>query len=170
MYQPIPHPTFDLNHLQLQSPSTDQDQDPRKMFLKPYVDKDNSSMRADFASQLERVPQIDTVGYMDFEHLINSPEEDTNLSPTSYLFQAVELPACNDANGICQCGEECNCADCRVHGGPTLPANNDFNFDFMVNANVNVNGNTVVDHESRMPTNGLSNNAFEMSFNASVPG
>ncbi|KAF2709953.1 hypothetical protein K504DRAFT_476092 [Pleomassaria siparia CBS 279.74] len=45
-------------------------------------------------------------------------DEDTpTLSPSSYFWQALELPGCNDATGTCQCGDGCECVGCLTHGG-----------------------------------------------------
>lgn len=49
------------------------------------------------------------------------PESQDNdagiLSPSSYLWQEIVLPGCNDATGTCQCGDGCECVGCLTHGG-----------------------------------------------------
>lgn len=54
--------------------------------------------------------------------IVDSPgdgkEEDTpTLSPSSYFWQELVLPGCNDATGTCQCGDGCECVGCLTHGG-----------------------------------------------------
>ena len=45
-------------------------------------------------------------------------EEDTpTLSPSSYFWQEIVLPGCNDETGTCQCGDGCECVGCLTHGG-----------------------------------------------------
>ena len=45
-------------------------------------------------------------------------DEDTpTLSPSSYFWQELVLPGCNDATGTCQCGDGCTCIGCLTHGG-----------------------------------------------------
>ncbi|KAF2789480.1 hypothetical protein K505DRAFT_352564 [Melanomma pulvis-pyrius CBS 109.77] len=45
-------------------------------------------------------------------------DEDTpTLSPSSYFWQELVLPGCNDATGTCQCGDGCECVGCLTHGG-----------------------------------------------------
>ncbi|KAJ4351636.1 uncharacterized protein N0V89_006979 [Didymosphaeria variabile] len=45
-------------------------------------------------------------------------EEDTvTLSPSTFLWQEMVLPGCNDATGTCQCGDGCECVGCLTHGG-----------------------------------------------------
>ena len=44
-------------------------------------------------------------------------EEDAQLSPSSYFWQEMVLPGCDDATGTCQCGEGCECVGCLTHGG-----------------------------------------------------
>ncbi|KAF2652794.1 hypothetical protein K491DRAFT_33219 [Lophiostoma macrostomum CBS 122681] len=46
-----------------------------------------------------------------------SQDEDTQLSPSSYFWQELVLPGCNDATGTCQCGDGCQCVGCLTHGG-----------------------------------------------------
>jgi hypothetical protein len=45
------------------------------------------------------------------------PEETETLSPSSYFWQEMVLPGCNDATGTCQCGDGCTCVGCLTHGG-----------------------------------------------------
>jgi hypothetical protein len=45
------------------------------------------------------------------------PEETETLSPSSYFWQEMVLPGCNDATGTCQCGDGCACVGCLTHGG-----------------------------------------------------
>ncbi|KAF2278776.1 uncharacterized protein EI97DRAFT_431025 [Westerdykella ornata] len=49
----------------------------------------------------------------------DSPKEDdtSTLSPTSFFWQEVTLPGCNDETGTCQCGDGCECVGCLTHGG-----------------------------------------------------
>lgn len=54
--------------------------------------------------------------------IANSPsdskdEETTTLSPSSYFWNQMTLPGCNDATGTCQCGDGCACVGCLTHGG-----------------------------------------------------
>ena len=53
--------------------------------------------------------------------MADSPQEnqneDTQLSPSSYFWQELVLPGCNDATGTCQCGDGCQCVGCLTHGG-----------------------------------------------------
>ncbi|KAF2689138.1 hypothetical protein K458DRAFT_383798 [Lentithecium fluviatile CBS 122367] len=44
-------------------------------------------------------------------------EETETLSPSSYFWQEMVLPGCNDATGTCQCGDGCECVGCLTHGG-----------------------------------------------------
>lgn len=45
-------------------------------------------------------------------------DEDTpTLSPSSYFWNQMVLPGCNDATGTCQCGDGCECVGCLTHGG-----------------------------------------------------
>jgi hypothetical protein len=44
-------------------------------------------------------------------------EDSATLSPSTYLWQEIVLPGCNDATGTCQCGEGCDCVGCLTHGG-----------------------------------------------------
>lgn len=47
-----------------------------------------------------------------------SNEEDTQtLSPSSFFWNEMVLPGCNDATGTCQCGDGCECVGCLTHGG-----------------------------------------------------
>lgn len=39
------------------------------------------------------------------------------LSPSSYFWNQMTLPGCNDATGTCQCGDGCECVGCLTHGG-----------------------------------------------------
>lgn len=39
------------------------------------------------------------------------------LSPSSFFWQQVELPGCDDASGACRCGDGCQCVGCLTHGG-----------------------------------------------------
>ncbi|KAJ4305687.1 hypothetical protein N0V90_001218 [Kalmusia sp. IMI 367209] len=58
-------------------------------------------------------------------------DEDTvTLSPSTYFWQEMVLPGCNDATGTCQCGDGCECVGCLTHGGHNgvpleLPASNE---------------------------------------------
>lgn len=52
----------------------------------------------------------------------NSPsgsneEETPTLSPSSFFWNEMVLPGCNDATGTCQCGDGCECVGCLTHGG-----------------------------------------------------
>ncbi|KAF2028788.1 hypothetical protein EK21DRAFT_68963 [Setomelanomma holmii] len=44
-------------------------------------------------------------------------EETSTLSPSSYFWNRMVLPGCNDATGTCQCGDGCECVGCLTHGG-----------------------------------------------------
>ncbi|KAF2740178.1 hypothetical protein EJ04DRAFT_425535 [Polyplosphaeria fusca] len=45
-------------------------------------------------------------------------DEDTPiLSPSSFFWQELVLPGCNDETGTCQCGDGCECVGCLTHGG-----------------------------------------------------
>jgi hypothetical protein len=44
-------------------------------------------------------------------------EETPTLSPSSYFWNQMVLPGCNDATGTCQCGDGCECVGCLTHGG-----------------------------------------------------
>lgn len=44
-------------------------------------------------------------------------EDAATLSPSSYFWQEMVLPGCNDATGTCQCGDGCECVGCLTHGG-----------------------------------------------------
>ncbi|KAH7092106.1 hypothetical protein FB567DRAFT_516492 [Paraphoma chrysanthemicola] len=44
-------------------------------------------------------------------------EETPTLSPSSYFWNRMTLPGCNDATGTCQCGDGCECVGCLTHGG-----------------------------------------------------
>jgi hypothetical protein len=44
-------------------------------------------------------------------------EEAETLSPSSYFWQEMVLPGCDDATGTCQCGDGCECVGCLTHGG-----------------------------------------------------
>lgn len=44
-------------------------------------------------------------------------EETPTLSPSSYFWNEMTLPGCNDATGTCQCGDGCECVGCLTHGG-----------------------------------------------------
>lgn len=56
------------------------------------------------------------------------------LSPSSYFWNEMVLPGCNDATGTCQCGDGCECVGCLTHGGhngvqleaPAISDNNTF--------------------------------------------
>lgn len=49
---------------------------------------------------------------------IDSKEEETpTLSPSSYFWNEMVLPGCDDATGTCQCGDGCECVGCLTHGG-----------------------------------------------------
>lgn len=56
--------------------------------------------------------------------------ETPTLSPSSFFWQQVELPGCDDASGACRCGDGCQCVGCLTHGGhdgvPLPQANGDF--------------------------------------------
>ncbi|OJD33225.1 copper-activated transcription factor grisea [Diplodia corticola] len=43
--------------------------------------------------------------------------ETPTLSPSSFFWQQVELPGCDDASGACRCGDGCQCVGCLTHGG-----------------------------------------------------
>jgi hypothetical protein len=48
----------------------------------------------------------------------DSREEETpTLSPSSYFWNQMVLPGCDDATGTCQCGDGCECVGCLTHGG-----------------------------------------------------
>lgn len=68
-------------------------------------------------------------------------EETPTLSPSSYFWNQMVLPGCNDATGTCQCGDGCECVGCLMHGGHNgvqldAPAISDVNAfpDFTVDA------------------------------------
>ena len=44
-------------------------------------------------------------------------EDAETLSPSSYFWQEMVLPGCNDETGTCQCGDGCSCVGCLTHGG-----------------------------------------------------
>ncbi|KAH7380409.1 hypothetical protein DE146DRAFT_625377 [Phaeosphaeria sp. MPI-PUGE-AT-0046c] len=44
-------------------------------------------------------------------------ENSPTLSPSSYFWNQMVLPGCNDATGTCQCGDGCECVGCLTHGG-----------------------------------------------------
>ncbi|KAH6625256.1 hypothetical protein C7974DRAFT_197230 [Boeremia exigua] len=44
-------------------------------------------------------------------------EETPTLSPSSFFWNEMVLPGCNDATGTCQCGDGCECVGCLTHGG-----------------------------------------------------
>jgi hypothetical protein len=44
-------------------------------------------------------------------------EETPTLSPSSYFWNQMVLPGCDDATGTCQCGDGCECVGCLTHGG-----------------------------------------------------
>lgn len=44
-------------------------------------------------------------------------EDAVTLSPSSYFWQELVLPGCNDETGTCQCGDGCECVGCLTHGG-----------------------------------------------------
>ncbi|KAF2470085.1 uncharacterized protein BDR25DRAFT_36614 [Lindgomyces ingoldianus] len=44
-------------------------------------------------------------------------DETSTLSPSSYLWQELVIPGCNDDTGTCQCGDGCECVGCLTHGG-----------------------------------------------------
>lgn len=46
-------------------------------------------------------------------------EEVVTLSPSSFFWQEMVLPGCNDETGTCQCGDGCECVGCLTHGGHT---------------------------------------------------
>ncbi|KAH7385988.1 hypothetical protein BKA66DRAFT_66751 [Pyrenochaeta sp. MPI-SDFR-AT-0127] len=46
-------------------------------------------------------------------------EETPTLSPSSYFWNQMVLPGCDDASGTCQCGDGCECVGCLTHGGHT---------------------------------------------------
>lgn len=43
--------------------------------------------------------------------------ETPTLSPSSFFWQQVELPGCDDESGACRCGDGCQCVGCLTHGG-----------------------------------------------------
>lgn len=47
----------------------------------------------------------------------SNEEGTTTLSPSSYFWNQMVLPGCNDATGTCQCGDGCACVGCLTHGG-----------------------------------------------------
>ncbi|EKG20808.1 hypothetical protein MPH_01892 [Macrophomina phaseolina MS6] len=55
--------------------------------------------------------------------------ETPTLSPSSFFWQQVELPGCDDPSGACRCGDGCQCVGCLTHGGhdgvPLSQANNE---------------------------------------------
>ncbi|OCK77192.1 hypothetical protein K432DRAFT_126926 [Lepidopterella palustris CBS 459.81] len=61
-------------------------------------------------------------------------DEMPTLSPSSFFWQTLILPSCNDATGSCLCGDGCECVGCLTHGGhngvaletPTTLGANDF--------------------------------------------
>lgn len=47
-----------------------------------------------------------------------SKDEDTpTLSPSTFFWNEMVMPSCNDATGTCQCGDGCACVGCLTHGG-----------------------------------------------------
>lgn len=46
-----------------------------------------------------------------------STNDDSILSPTSFLLNQFVLSGCSDATGTCQCGDGCICEGCLTHGG-----------------------------------------------------
>ncbi|KAH7050269.1 hypothetical protein B0J12DRAFT_574006 [Macrophomina phaseolina] len=56
--------------------------------------------------------------------------ETPTLSPSSFFWQQVELPGCDDPSGACRCGDGCQCVGCLTHGGhdgvPLSQANSNF--------------------------------------------
>lgn len=47
----------------------------------------------------------------------SNEEETPTLSPSSFFWNEMVLPGCNDATGTCQCGDGCECVGCLTHGG-----------------------------------------------------
>ncbi|KAF2628400.1 hypothetical protein BU25DRAFT_409966 [Macroventuria anomochaeta] len=47
----------------------------------------------------------------------SNEEETQTLSPSSFFWNEMVLPGCNDATGTCQCGDGCECVGCLTHGG-----------------------------------------------------
>lgn len=88
-------------------------------------------------------------------------DEDTpTLSPSSYFWQELVLPGCNDATGTCQCGDGCECVGCLTHGGhngvplnpPTASEQDAFN-EFFTNNNLGDNSpNVMTGTYSEAPT------------------
>ncbi|KZM20843.1 copper ion binding [Ascochyta rabiei] len=48
---------------------------------------------------------------------VSNGEETPTLSPSSFFWNEMVLPGCNDATGTCQCGDGCECVGCLTHGG-----------------------------------------------------
>ncbi|KAF2644076.1 hypothetical protein P280DRAFT_487911 [Massarina eburnea CBS 473.64] len=84
---------------------------------------------------------------------VDSPSEgkddDTaTLSPSTFFWQEVVLPGCNDATGTCQCGDGCECVGCLTHGGhngvlldmPTGPDEQNAFPDFLSTNDLNTHG------------------------------
>jgi hypothetical protein len=74
------------------------------------------------------IPLPDPTSSLQIEESVQSPtfadspgsgkdEETVTLSPSSFFWQEVVLPGCNDATGTCQCGDGCDCVGCLTHGG-----------------------------------------------------
>lgn len=71
--------------------------------------------------------QIDTPVSLKKEEPVSTPvanspsdskDEDTpTLSPSTFFWNQMVLPSCNDATGTCQCGDGCACVGCLTHGG-----------------------------------------------------
>lgn len=80
-------------------------------------------------TNITQAPIQDTSASLKREESIQSPatfadspsegkdEDATTLSPSSYFWQEMVLPGCNDATGTCQCGDGCECVGCLTHGG-----------------------------------------------------
>lgn len=75
-----------------------------------------------------------------------SKDEDTpTLSPSTYFWNEMVMPSCDDATGTCQCGDGCACVGCLTHGGhtgvqleaPALEENEAFT-DFSADARLNM--------------------------------
>ncbi|KAL6708570.1 hypothetical protein ACN47E_002551 [Coniothyrium glycines] len=48
----------------------------------------------------------------------DSKDEDTpTLSPSTFFWNEMVMPGCDDATGTCQCGDGCACVGCLTHGG-----------------------------------------------------
>ncbi len=93
-------------------------------FMEPSGYTTSDSMVGQVPLKTE-APPVSSIADIPYEA---TEAETPTLSPSSYFWNQMVLPGCNDATGTCQCGDGCECVGCLTHGGhngvPLEPATN----------------------------------------------